>query len=190
MKLISLSFFSILFIFFSGCDMNTSVDFILKESKIYTENDIDFSVDWRNGVPLYYFIYKPQRTAFVINLNTDLDIKNVTLKSYMIEINELGVNMGKSDLSDIIIMRDSLLENNSAATKRFWGGKKVDIDVFLPESIKNERQLEEFKKVNYISLTVVIEYTKEEEQKSSIITWIFAPRARKSFAIFDKWMSV
>jgi hypothetical protein len=177
--------------FFSGCDMNTSVDFILEEPKIQSENGIDFSVDWRLGIPLYYFKYNRQNTSFLIRIDVDNLLENVHIQSYEIRINELDVNFKtKVELSDVIIT-DLATEPNSVARKKYYGGKRIEVDsTILLDIIQNEQQLVEFKKVKYVFLTTVIEYTINGEQKLSTITWRFRPRVWKSSALWDKWMSV
>jgi hypothetical protein len=177
-------------IFFGGCDMNTRVDFVLEEPEIYSENGIDFSIKWRHGIPLYYFTNRNQTTNFVIGIETDYEIVNVNLKSYLIEMNELEIRCEIVDMMENINIIDTYLEKITTVKKRYWGGKSVVVGSLLTEKIENEKQLKQFKKVKQIVLTVIIEYEINGEKGSSTIKWKFKPVVRKSVAFWDKWMSV
>jgi hypothetical protein len=170
--------------------MNTSVDFIPDEQVISSDDAIDFSLDWRYGIPLYYFTSKEQKTTFVIQLYTDLEIRNVYLKSYTIGVSELGINYTKENIADEFSIEDTYLGNDTAAKKRFWCGKRVVVDYFLPKNIENEKQLSMFKKVKDVVLTAVIEYEHNGEKKTSTIIWRLKPVVRKSSEFWDKLMSV
>jgi hypothetical protein len=61
-----------------GCDMNTSVDFIVEEPQTQSENNVDFSADWELGVPLYYFTGHPH-TIFYLKIETNEHIADVLL---------------------------------------------------------------------------------------------------------------
>jgi hypothetical protein len=173
-----------------GCDMNTSVDFILEEPQTQSENNVDFSIDWKDGIPLYYFNYHPN-TIFDLKVETNEHIAEVLVSSYSIEAPELGIDFHESELAKAMIMDDKAGRSTTDSAKRFWAGEAIRINkIFLPDTIKNEKQLVEFKKVKYVFLTVTFEYVMGNEQKQSSITWKFRPRVLKSSAFWDKWMSV
>jgi hypothetical protein len=182
-------FFTII-IFFGGCDMNTRVDFILEEPEIQSENGIDFSIKWRYGIPLYYFTTRNQTTDFVIGLETNYEITNVNLKSYLIEIREMEIRYEISNMMERINVKDTYLEKITTIKKRYWGGKSIVVDSLLTKKIESEKQLRQFKNVKQIILTLIIEYEIKGENKLSTIKWQFRPMVRKSIAVWDKWMSV
>jgi hypothetical protein len=170
--------------------MNTSVDFILEEPKVQSENNIDFSVDWKYAIRLYYLDYHPH-TKFILKVETNEHIADVFVSSYSIEVPELGINIHESELARAMILDNKDAGSTIDSTKLFWEKEAFDIYItLLPDTIKNEKQLVEFKKVKHIFLTVTFEYVMGNEQKQSSITWKFRPRVLKSSAFWDKWMSV
>jgi hypothetical protein len=171
-----------------GCATNTSVDFIVEEPQTQSENNVDFSVDWIWGIPLYYFGHHPI-SIFDLKVETNENIADVLVSSYSIKAPELGIDFHESELAKAMIMDDKAGRSTIDSAKRFW--KRIEINkIFLPDTIKNEKQLAAFKKVKHVFLTVTIEYVMGNEQKQSSITWKFRPRVLKSSALWDKWMSV
>ena len=179
----------LLLVFLQGCELDRSIDFILEEPKKQSENGVVFFVNWENGVPLYFFEYKPMKTSFQINMETDLSIENIFLESFVIKIPELGIDIKRIEQYQIDIM-DTAVNQNSVATKRYWGGKIITVEGFLSDVIENEKQLEKFKKVKYIDLTVDITYIVESIERKSSLTWKFKPIPRKSSSFWNKLMSV
>jgi hypothetical protein len=162
----------------------------MKEPNIQSENGIDFTVIWRHGVPLYYFKYYPKKTRIIICIDTDVNIENVVLDSYLVKINEIGIDLCENNLSIEIDIRDSLLKPNNDAKKRYIGRKAIDIYNILPENMQDEKHLKIFKKVKEIELQVGISYSINGEKKTSAIKWIFTPKVIKSLTLWDKLMSV
>ena len=173
-----------------GCATNTSVDFYIEEPETQSENNVDFSVDWRDGVRLYYFDYHP-KTTFYLKIETNEPISDVLVSAYAIKVPELGIDFHESELAIAMIMDDKNPESTIDSTKRFWDKKVINIfKTYLPDTIENEKQLVVFRKVKHIFLTVTIEYVMENEKKASSFTWKFRPRVLKSSALWDALMSV
>jgi hypothetical protein len=176
--------------FVIGCDMNTSVDFILEEPKIKSGNGINVSVRWEYGVPLYYFDYLP-KTDFLLMIDSNENIKNVQMSSYSIVVPEVGINFSKSELNIPIEMYNSILKPNSGVNANFWGARRIDIfQSYLPDTIQSENQLSAFKNVKYVFLHITLEYTIDDEKKTSTFVWKFRPQVKRSFALWNKLMSV
>jgi hypothetical protein len=180
----------LLCMFMIGCDMNASVDFILEEPKMQSENGIDVSVRWEYGVPLYYFDYLP-KADFLLMIDSNESITNVQMSSYSIVAPEIGINFSESELNVPIEIHNSILKPNSGVNANFWGAKRIDIfQSYLPDTIQNEKQLSLFKDVKYVFLNITLEYTLNNEKKISTFVWKFRPRVKRSFAFWDKLMSV
>ncbi len=176
-------------IFFQGCEMNTSVDFIIDNPEIQTEDDVIFLVTWRSGVPLYYFQYRPKETRFYVNIDSDMPVENVMIKSYSIEIPELGISVKNNEVHEINI-RDVRLNPNSLEGKRYRGGKQIRVEDMLLNVIENEKDLSKFRKVTLVKLIMDVSYEIEGVKKESTLIWQFRPLVRKSSAFWDKMMSV
>ena len=189
MKKILFLLFLFIILPLQGCKMNKRVDFILNDPKEQTENNVLFTMNWKNGISIYYFEHHAMKTSFLINMGTDLGIKNVQLESYTINIPEFEINITNL-LNYEIDMTDTVLIPNSIATKRYWGGKRIEIEGLISNVIENKEQLEKFKDINNIYLIINIIYTIEGSEKRSNLVWVFTPVVKKSNAFFDKLMSV
>jgi hypothetical protein len=180
----------LLFMLLTGCDMNTRVDFILEEPEIQSENGIDVLARWKYGIQLYYFDYRP-KTDFSLAIYSNENIANVQISSYSIVAPEIGINFNESMQNIVVNIHDSTLEPFSGVNTRFYGGTRVDIlQSYLPDIIQNEKQLFLFKDVKYVFLHVTLEYIINNEKKISTFVWKFRPQVKRSFAFWDKLMSV
>jgi hypothetical protein len=152
--------------------MNTSVNFIPCNNQPYEDEGVFFTIEWNHGIPLYYFDYNPS-TFFFVSIDTERKIEDVYIKSYKIQINEIDLDYKNDNIDKNI----NIKEDSEYSKSKYHGKTFVSItDSFLSETIKDENDLSKFKKIEYIILTVVVEYELEGRKKPQMSWNIFIQR--------------
>jgi hypothetical protein len=178
-----------------GCATNKSIYFDLQKPRIIEQDNIFFTVDWRDGIPLYYFGYKGhlinlemsprKQTRFFIKAETNNEIEFIKINSFTVKIEEINVFLEKKHLEEELTLWIKAEENYPY---KYTGS--FEIEDILPPDIKTENDLIIFKKIKYIYLEIEVEYKMNTEIKHKKMKWKFKPHIYKSNAIWDELMSV
>jgi hypothetical protein len=180
-----------------SCTTNTSIYFSLEEPEIIEKDNIFFTVEWREGIPLHYFGYKAhlvdvelpasKETRFLIKAETNNEVEYIKIDAFKVEIEELNVIFEEQNVDKQL----SKWNNTEKYTVyKYISSVLIEINDILPPDIDSEKKLKVFKKVKYVKLTIELEYKINDGIKHTQIDWKFTPHIYKSNAIWDELMSV
>jgi hypothetical protein len=161
----------------------------------YFENSIEFS---RNGNQdtWIYFNSSKSKVWFNFNIRSEAEIKQVYLKSLVLSIKELGIEIHKDNI--MIPIENDIDKLGKSFQERYIFWAFHDTELFTTEEIQNayseqitlNRMYNKFKKVMTVEFSTTIQYKINGENKESDFIWKFKTKRVTSFAFWDAIMYI
>jgi hypothetical protein len=153
----------------------------------FYENDVEFTNDHQEEDPWIFFYEPPSEVPILITVRSKAQIEQVYVKSLVLNIKQLGIEIHKENI--MIPINNDDFKNKSATGYIFWGF--VHANEFTTEEIRNaysekitfNQLYNNFKEVNDVEFSTTILYEINGERKESNFIWKFKTRRHTSIII-------